>query len=124
MSTRTPQWRRVVAGLLMLLVTACHTWQGTTVSPQSLITAEQPAFVRVTVTGGEIITVRDPMMRNDSIVGATDAGVAGVASRDVRLFEVRRFSVAKTIGLGVLLNVLGGLVLGCAGRDDSFSGVC
>ena len=54
--------------------------------------------MRATLTSGEVITVRDPTMRNDSIVGVAGSDV-GVASRDVRLLEVRRFSVGKTIGL-------------------------
>ena len=35
MSKRTPLARRVIAALLMVLLTACHTWQPTTVSPQT-----------------------------------------------------------------------------------------
>ncbi len=54
--------------------------------------------MRATLTSGEVIVVENPTMRNDSIVGVTDADV-GVASRDVGLLEVRRFSVTKTIGL-------------------------
>ena len=63
-------------------------------------------------------------MRNDSIVGTTgDGDVAAVASGDIRLFEVWRVSVLKTIGVLSLLNVLGGVVLRCAGDEDPFS-VC
>ncbi len=122
MSTRTPLARRVIAALLLLLLTACHSWQPTTVSPQQLIPEEQPSSVRATLTSGEVITVENPTMRNDSIVGATDAGVAAVASRDVRLFEVRRFSVGKTIGLSAGLVVLAwGLVIAaiCASLSGS-----
>ena len=124
MSKRTPLARRVLPALLMVLLAACQSWQPTTVSPHGWTPEEQPSSVRATLANGEVITVRDPMMRNDSIVGATYADVAAVASRDVRLLEVRRFSVGKTIGLGVLLNVLGGLVLGCARNEASYSGVC
>ena len=49
-------------------------------------------------------------MRNDSIVGATDASVAAVASRDVRLLEVRQFELGPTIG-AVVLSVVGGVLL-------------
>ena len=105
MSTRTPLARRVTAALLLVLLTACHSWQPTTVSPQQLIPEEQPSSVRATLTSGEVIIVENPTMRNDSIVGVTDADV-GVSSRDVRLFEVRRFSVGKTFGLVAGLVVL------------------
>ena len=105
MSTRVPLARRFIAALLLVLLTACHSWQLTTVSPQQLIPEEQPSSVRATLTSGEVIVVENPTMRNDSIVGVTDADV-GVSSRDVSLFEVRRFSVGKTFGLVAGLVVL------------------
>jgi len=43
-----------------------------------------------------MLTVRDPIMRNDSIV-PTETGGAAVAASDIRLFEVQRFSAKKTI---------------------------
>ena len=110
MSTRVPLTRRLVAAVLLVLLTACQSWQPTTVSPQGWTPEERPASVRATLTSGEVITVRDPTMRNDSLIGAADAGV-GVASRDVRLLEVRRFSVGRTLGLGVVLT---GLTVGVA----------
>ena len=73
MRMRTPLTRRFIAALLMVLLTACHSWQPTTVSPQQLIPEEQPSPVRVTLTNGETVTIKDPTMRNDSIVGVTDA---------------------------------------------------
>ena len=109
MSKRTPLTRRVVAALLMLLLTACQTWRPTFVSPQTLIPVEQPSSVRATLRSGARVTLENPTMRNDSIVGATDEGRAltrravGVASRDVRLLEVRRLSVTKNIVLAVSL---------------------
>ena len=102
MSTRTPLARRVIAALLLVLPTACYSWRPTTVSPQQLIPEEQPSSVRATLASGEVITVRDPTMRNDSIVGNSDAGSVAVASRDLRLFEVRRVNVEGTIGLVAL----------------------
>ena len=96
MSTRVPLARRFIAALLLVLLTACHSWQLTTVSPQQLIPEEQPSSVRATLTSGEVIVVENLTMRNDSIVGVTDADV-GVSSRDVRLFEVPRFSVGKRV---------------------------
>ena len=84
MSTRVPLARRFMAALLLVVVTACYNWQPTTVSPQTLIATEQPSSVRATLTSGEVVTLQSPILRNDSIVGATDESVAAVASRDVR----------------------------------------
>ena len=112
MSKQTPLARRVVAALLLVLLTACHSWRPTTVSPQTLIPEEQPSLVRVTLIDGETVTVRDPTMRNNSIVGVTDAVGAlttrgvGVASRDVRLLEVQRFSPFRTVGDVVLASAI------------------
>ncbi len=111
MSTRTPLARRVIAAVLMALLTACHTWQPTTVSPQRSIAEDQPSSVRVTLMNGDTVTLENPTMRNGSIVGVAGSNAAAVASRDVGSFEVRRFSVGKTIGLGVILT---GLALGVA----------
>ncbi len=104
MGKQTPLTRRVIAALLMALLTACQTWRPTAVSPQTLIPTEQPSSVRATLRSGEIITVWNPTMRNDSIVSARRfAGAVAVSVRDVRLLEVRRTSVAESIGLGLLV---------------------
>ena len=106
MNTRTPLARRVIAALLLVLLTACHRWQPTTVSPQGWTSEERPPSVRATLTSGEIITVWNPRVRNDSIVAARDfPGAAAVSLRDVRLLEVQRTDVAGSIGLGLLISV-------------------
>ena len=107
MGTKTPLARRVIVALLMVLLTACQTWRPTPVSPQALIPIEQPSSVRATLRSGARVTLENPIMRNDSIFCVTDAGVAtlagqGVASEDIGVLEVRQFSTARTIGLGVL----------------------
>ncbi len=106
MSARTPLARRVIAALLLVLLTACHSWRPTTVSPQGWTPEERPSSVRATLRSGEIRTVWEPTMRNDSIVSATGfAGAAAVALRDVRLLEVRHSNIAGSIGLGLLASV-------------------
>ena len=99
MSTRTPLARRVMAALLLVLLTACQTWQPTTVSPQGWTPEERPSSVRITRTSGEVLTVRDPIVRNGSILGYTDAGVAAAALGDVRLLEVRRVNIGQSLTL-------------------------
>ena len=111
MSTRTPVARRVIAALLMVLLTACQTWRPTGVGPQTYIPAEQPSTVRATLRTGTTVTLETPTVRGDSIFGITDAGVVGVASEDVYLLEVRRTSVLRSIGLGLL--VWSAFLVGC-----------
>ena len=124
MRTRTPLARRGIAALLLLLLTACYSWQPTTPSPQGWTPEERPSSVRVTLATGGTVTVENPAVRNDSIVG--DTGL-GVASRDVGLLEVRRFSVTKTIGLvlgtaaGVVVVAVVVFVIACTVGDCNFS---
>ena len=117
MMKRTQQ--RFIATLLLVLLTACHSWQPTTVSPQGWTPEERPSSVRVTLTNGEFVTVENPTVRNDSIVGVAGSDV-GVASRDVRLFEVRRVSFGASIGVGLFASVavlFGALLAACAGDN-------
>ena len=125
MSSQTPLARRVMAALLLVLLTACHTWRPTGVSPETYIPAEQPSKVRTTLRSGETVTLEGPTVRGDSIFGVTDGGVVAVASEDVGLLEVQRVSILRSIGLGYL--ILGATlvvaVLSCAisGGGDSCS---
>ncbi len=110
MNTRTPLARRVIAGLLMVPLTACLSWQPTTVSPQQWTSEERPSSVRVTQRSGETITLKDPTMRNDSIAGIIQDDPTGyrrsVAVSDVSTVEVRRIDTVMTIFFGVFVPVL------------------
>ena len=103
MSRRTQLAPRFIAALLIVPLAACRTWRPTAVSPQTLILAEQPSSVRATLRSGARVTLENPTMRNDSIFSVTNAGVAGVASEDIGLLEVRRTSILRSIGVGFLL---------------------
>ncbi len=118
---RLRRYRPMALVLLVLHLSACSTWRPTFVSPQQLIPVERPSSVRATLRSGATVTLENPIVRNDSILGVTDAGVVAVASEDLGLLEVRHFSVLKTIGA-----VLGGLfavhLLACLVSDDYADG--
>ena len=106
MSKRTPMARRFIAALLMVLLTACHSWQPTTVSPQGWTPEERPSSVRVTLMNRETITLEYPTMRNDSIIGVVpylNGYSRAVAVSDVSRVEVRQLNAGRTIGLSLLL---------------------
>ena len=89
--------------------TACRTWQPTSLSPERLIAEERPERVRVTVPGGAQVTLRNPIVVNDSIVAAVaqDPGAPfatarpGVPAASVEGLEVARLSKPRTIALGL-----------------------
>ena len=58
--------------------------------------------MRVTSTGGLVVTLENPRMSSDSIAGSTEFGPARMDARDLRLLEVRRLSVAKSVGFMTL----------------------
>ena len=92
-----PLARRVIAALLLVLLNACYSWRTTTISPAQLIPEEEPSIIRVTLTDGMQLTLRDPTIRNDSLVH--ENGRARVVLSDVSAVELWHFSVAKTIGI-------------------------
>ena len=95
------RYRPVALVLMVLHLSACLSWQPTTVSPPQLIEGEEPSQVRITRTDGERVTIHSPQVRADSIVG--DGGTVAVSS--IQRVEVRRFSGVRTVilGLGVVL---------------------
>ncbi|MCH7532616.1 MAG: hypothetical protein IIB36_12785 [Gemmatimonadetes bacterium] len=107
MSVRVSAARPLLTVILLGLLAGCRTWQPATVSPERLIAEQRPSSVRVTVSGGATITLKHPLIINDSIVSseAPAAGATfvpprlGVLSGDVRSLEVARFSPVRTIAL-------------------------
>jgi hypothetical protein len=76
-----------------------------TVSPEGWPPEDQPSAMRVTSNGGAVFTLENPSMINDSIAGTTEFGPARMAGQDLRLLEVERFNVPKSVGF-VAMNAL------------------
>ena len=108
MSTRNASARRPISALLLALLAGCQVWQPAIADPATLLPVERPESVRVTLSDGAMLTVKDPIMRNDSIV-PTETGGVGVPASDIRSFEVRRFSAKQTIGF-----IIAGVVFAAA----------
>jgi hypothetical protein len=105
MNNRTRWTVRSMAALLLTVTTGCYVWQPTAIGLETLIPAEQPESVRVTLESGLIVVMPDPIIRNDSLVSTTD-GADAILRQDVRSAEVREFSLKKTLAM-----VAGGMVL-------------
>ncbi len=132
MRMRTPLTRRFTAVLLLVLLTACHSWQLTTVSPQQLIEEEQPDRIRVTRPDYTTLVVTDPTVVNDSIATVLEecqTSVWGgrvvcrvvevipvIAVDDVASLEVQREHIGRAAGGAIGLAVGGVLALNCTGE--------
>lgn len=89
-------------------MSGCRTWQPVTMSLEQVID-ERPERVRVTVPGGAQMTLRNPILVNDSIVAAVapDPGTPfatarpGVPADAVEGVEVSQLSRGRTIALGL-----------------------
>jgi hypothetical protein len=90
----------------LLASASCQTWRATTVAPQQLVTQEHPSVVRLTLENGGVVVLAQPTVRNDSLASAVDPG-AGAPLTDIRVLEVRRFSVARSVGLALVVGAIG-----------------
>ena len=119
-----PRWRRITAGFLLPLLVGCQTWHPTTLSPQAVLSEETPSSMRVTRSDGEVVTIKNPAMRNDSIVSLEEGlvEVVGVHTIDVNSLEVRRFNASRTLlfvaGAAVVALGWANAVTGSSGGTD------
>ena len=93
--------------LAITLLSGCKSWRPVMEAPESWIIRESPEEVRLTAATGAQVTIRSPVVVNDSIVSAS-ARVAvgpfapprpGVLASDVQGIEVPRFDPVRTAGL-------------------------
>jgi len=85
---------------------AAISWQLGTPTPARFVEAERPASIRVTRGDGTILTLKSPVVRGDSLVGAVSSEGA-TPSTGVALSEVGSVAVTKTAGGKTALLVLG-----------------
>ena len=120
MRTRNPLARRVIAALLMVLLNACYSWRPTTVSPRRLIVEEEPSPIRVVLSDGTELTLRDATIQSDSIItGRVRFGTENLLVRDVSRVDVQRFSLFKTVGVVVLTSAAVAAIASFAPYFDS-----
>ena len=85
---------------------ACQTWQASAAPPLTLVAEERPSALRVTRTDGAVVVLEQPISRGDSLTSGVGSDT-GVALADIRLVEVRRFSVARSLVLAIGIGVVG-----------------
>lgn len=92
----------------LALLSGCKSWRPVMEAPGSWIARESPKEVRLTATTGAQVTIRSPIVVNDSIVSASDSVATGpfalprpgVLASDVQGIEVPRFDPIRTASLG------------------------
>jgi len=125
---RHPPLRRLVACILLpCSLLACATWKTHEASPQQVLADEQPDKVRVTLTDGSQVVLKQPVVSGDTLTGLSartpPPGISAAAARramregqqvsiplaSVSGLELHKGEIGKTILLGT------GIVVGVAG---------
>ena len=97
----------------LLYLPACTSWQVGTPTPAQFVEREHPGRLRVTRTDSSTVTLDDPAVRGDSLVGllagADSARIVGIPLSDVTSVASREGSTGKTILLtaGIVIGALG-----------------
>lgn len=99
----------------------CTGWHAERMSPQEVITTKQPYKVRLTLADGARVVLAEPGIAADSVVGVWNRRATAYPVGSVARVETRRFSVGRTIALGLPAAVVTGLVIFCTslGCDTS-----
>lgn len=122
---RAQRWTGAL--LAATLLTGCKSWEPITSSPTRVIAEQRPPSVRITDIDGREITVRRPVLRNDSIVSSTadPSGLplpaVGVPYGDVNTLAVPRFSAVKSVALAAAVVGLAGMWARAAGGSEGGS---
>lgn len=113
--------RVFLLGALVTSLAGCHDWYRTQVPAPAGSLAGNPRQVRVTLTNGTSVVMRDPVVRADSLFGSVYMGPGdpvrlGVPIAGIKSLEVVKFTIFGTIAtiLGATIVTLGFLGLGAA----------
>ena len=96
---------RCIALVLMPTLMACYTWELAYVAPQTLVEESRPKGVRVTPQRRPPVTLWDPFVRGDSMVGRLqrkDSETAAVLLEDVVTVRTWEFSPQETLAYTAL----------------------
>jgi hypothetical protein len=93
---------------LVLSLVSCAHWRQQWVAPEAVVAEERPDQIRLTRKDGTQLTLRDPAVVRDSLVGTVEKERRAVALTDVDHVYVRRGSAllpAVLIPLGIVLGL-------------------
>lgn len=122
--------RRLLSSILLpVYLSSCTSWQVQSVSPEQVVTEEDPSKIRVTLTDSSEVEMEQPRIVGDTLRGLVKAGADdSLVERDVLLADIATVRIKKTdpgrtafLGLGIAA-VVGVAVFAAAICGDQSSG--
>lgn len=120
--------RRVLSSVLLpVYLSSCTSWQVQSVSPEQVVTEDQPSAIRVTLTDNSKLEMEQPRIVGDTLRGLVKGESSdSLVERDVLLVEIATVRIKKTdpgrtafLGLGIAA-IIGlaafGVAVGSAGN--------
>jgi hypothetical protein len=86
---------------MVLYLGACTGWQVQPVAPAQFVADEQPSQIRVTTADTHKLVLKNPIVRNDSILGRASGQMKGAPLGEVRQVETLKIQVDRTVMLVV-----------------------
>ncbi len=93
--------RPLAVTLMVLYLGACTGWQVQPVAPAQFVADEQPSQIRVTTADTHTLVLKNPIVRNDSILGRASGQMKGAPLGEVRQVETLKIQVDRTVMLVV-----------------------
>jgi hypothetical protein len=107
--------RQLVACIVLAsYLTACTSWRVQRLSPQQVLTAEQPTEIEVMRSDSTRVVLTQPEVSGDSLVGLTNAGRLSIPLTDIASVALQKGDPVKTVGLMLGLTALAVVALGVA----------
>lgn len=114
--------RHAAVGVVLLL-SGCRSWRVQEVSPAEFMAERRPDQVRLRRPDGSQLVVRQPLVRNDSVVSQAPGDTSGIPLSEVSAVAVRKLDGIKTVGVVVLVTgVSAALACVAGGCDYGFQG--
>ena len=101
--------RRAVSSILLpVYLSSCTSWQVQSVSPEQVVTEEEPSKIRVTLTDSSELEMEQPRIVGDTLRGLVKGGADdSLVERDVLLADIATVRVKKTNATASVLLVVG-----------------
>lgn len=108
----------VACTVLASYLTACGSWRVQGLSPQQVLTAEQPEAIQVMRSDSTRVVLTEPEVSGDSVVGLTEGGRLSIPLTDIASVALRKGDAGGTVGLMLGLAALAvvALAISCSGN--------